>query len=206
MATLPDKSTPAPSERKKPLLFGTTYADDIERLMETNEIMENDPGYIPGYSEAVRSWELSLIDPTVENFSTSRHIRTSEGLNLRDHYIKKYGEPKPLPVRFKWVRVEDMKGDSNAPNVRKDLVPYVKDGYTFATSDDLARYNYGVPPQAIVSADGTIRRGDVALVVVDAEGAKRADAKKARLKAERETGSSHPSISVEHTRQSNYVP
>ena len=205
MAT-PDNKTSQTPARTKPLLFGTTYADEIERLAALGETMENDAGYIPGYSEQVRANEIAKIDPTIENFTTSRHIKTKEGLNLRDHYLKKYGDPRPLPVRFKWVRVEDMRGDEGAPNVRKDLLPYLKDGYKIATQDDLNAHSYGMPPAANVAADGTIRRGDVALMVVDAEGAARADARKARENAERENGSAYPGISVERERQSNYVP
>lgn len=206
MATPQDKSS---QSRTKPLLFGTTYAEDIERLTAVNEIMENDAGYIPGYSEQVRANEIANIDPTVENFTTSKHIKIN-GLNLRDHYIKMYGTPKPLPVRFKWVRVEDQHGDDNTPNIRNDLLPYMKDGYKFVKTEDMEalskEYGYGMPPAGVVAPDGTIRRGDVALVVVDAEGAARADARKARENAEREAGSGYPGISVERNRESNYVP
>ena len=191
--------------RTKPLLFGTSLIEDIERMASQSEMMESEPGYIPGYSEQVRANEIANIDPSVDNFTTSKHIKI-DGLNLRDHYLKMYGTPKPLPVRFKWVRVEDMRGEENAPNVRKDLLPYLKDGYKVAKTEDLERFNYGVPPAAVVGADGTIRRGDVALMVVDAEGAARSDARKARENADRESGAGYPGISVERNRESNYVP
>lgn len=189
---------------RKPLLFGTDYADDIDRLVELREEMEGDPGWIPGYSEQVRANEISRIDPTLENFTTDRRMKTADGVQLREHYLGRYGQPKPLPIRLKWVRVVGMDGSENQ-NVRTDMIRYRADGYRIITESELQALGYGTPPAATVAADGTIRRGDVALMAVDAERALANDARKARENAEREEAAIADTIAVEHSRESNYV-
>jgi hypothetical protein len=189
---------------RKPLLFGSDYGADVERMLNATEEMQGDPGWIPGYSEQVRANEIGGIDPTLENFTTDRRMKSADGVQLREHYIKKYGEPKPLPVRLKWVRVVGMDGTENQ-NVRTDMITYLADGYRPVTLAELRGFGYGMPPAATEAADGTIRRGDVALMAVDAERAFANDARKARENAEREQSATADTISVERSRESNYV-
>lgn len=191
---------------KKPLLFGESYENAIDKEMDRNLMIENDPGWIPGYSEQVRANEISAIDPTQRNFTTAREFKTSSGVQLRDHYLQTFGaEAKPLPMRLKWVRVSGMDGTENK-NVRTDLAVYKRDGYQFASKELLEKHGYTVPPVAEVGADGLIRRGDVALMYVDAERAKLIDLRAARERSEREQPALQPGIEiVEHQRESNYV-
>ena len=190
---------------KKPLAFGTSYEQEIELEMERNQMIQNDPGWIPGYSEQVRANEIANIDPTQRNFTTGREFKSKDGTQLQQHYFRMLGKtPKPLPVRFKWVRVSGMDGTENK-NVRTDMAVYTRDGYKFAKLEDLQAHGYEVPPVAEIAADGLIRRGDVALMVVDAEGAKKIEARKALERAEADTPSVQPGITVERTRESNYV-
>ena len=168
-------------------------------------MIQNDPGWIPGYSEQVRANELDSIDPTIRNFTTAREFKVADGTQLREHYFKMLGKtPTPLPVRMKWVRVAGMDGTENT-NVRTDMAVYKRDGYKFATAEVLAAHGYDVPPVAEVGADGLIRRGDVALMYVDADRAQVIDARKARERAEADVLSAQPGISIEHQRESNYV-
>lgn len=200
MATNPNSEAP----RRKPLLFGTDYGQEIERLLSSSEEMQNDPGWIPGYSEQLRANEIAGIDNTLENFTTDRRMKNRDGVQLREAYLRQYGEPKPLPGRFKWVRVAGMDGTENN-NVRTDLRPYWIDGYRPATEEMLKSLGYGKPPAAEVAADGTLRRGDVALMFVDEKGARAIDQRKARENAEREHGAIADGISIERKRETNHT-
>lgn len=199
MSTTPSKPT-----REKPFLHGADYAAELDRQISREETMSNDPGWIPGYSEQVRVNELARIDIEQRNFTTAREIKSKDGKQLREHYYAMYGvEPRTLPVRFKWVRVADSKGEQNE-NVRRDLQTYLDEGWTFASKEVLATHGYGTRESWNI-VDGTIRRGDVALMFVDADRAAMIDARRAREKAEREMISANADISIEHHRESNFV-
>lgn len=188
-------------KKNKPLLFSPDTADETERAvnaMDMSRVAEN-PNWIPGYSEYVIANELSKA----EYGSMSYQQRA---LRYRDLGVD---GPKELPVHIKGLRVAGLDGATN-DNVAIDLAQYQADGYRPMRVEDLERYGMKMPPLYHVAADGTIRRGDVALHFVDAEGAKRVRDRKDAETKDRETGSntvgatSGVPIHVEMQRDPNY--
>jgi hypothetical protein len=156
---------------KKPVILHD-YTEDAEReeaLQFDPRVFDNaDPSYIPGYSEIVQANDIEKANDLV---FANQH----EGTGITKEYVYTKilkTHPRKLPVIFRWLRVAAPNG-TNSYNADRDRMDYTKRGYRIASVEDLDRHGFGRPPAAHVEADGTIRRDDVALFVVDG-GAERA--------------------------------
>lgn len=159
--------------KQKPLLFGDTEAA-VEAQAQYAFEREETPDYIPGYTEQIQANAVNDARGSSGMATTAR----------KEHYFKQFGvAPKELPVKLTWVRALGLDGAVNS-NVRVQQSEYRKRGYRPATEEDLKTHGYGLPPTAEVAADGSIRRNDVALWVVDGEQAKAYDRFVARKNAE----------------------
>jgi len=189
------------SDRKKPLLFGEELGDATARALSANALahVQDDPNWIPGYSEQMRMLELQGAEYGSMAYQQRAHQARALGIS----------EVKSPSVRFKPLRVAGLNGEIN-DNILMDLATYQSQGYRPATLADLERNGYAKPPLYTVAADGTIRRGDVALYVVDAEGAKAIADAKFRETKERENNrgasgaESGVPIAVESNRDPNF--
>lgn len=162
----------APTRRTKPLLFGETLEKETERAYDLPGYAgeANDPAWIDGYSQMIRARDILKA----EYGSLTYRLRDKL---LRDLGVTEYKAP---PVDLMWGRVTGLDGKEN-DNVRLDMRAHNRAGYKVITKTDLEALGYSVPESAHVEADGTIRRGDVALMAVDAE---RARANEQRRRAE----------------------
>ncbi len=140
----------------KPLLFGSTQGDTEAMESYPSLFADNDPSYIPGYAERVRANEIA----SNPNLSTA----------AREAALRSIGAtPGPLPLETMWIRISGVNGERSA-NADISAAEYKRRGYRLATVDDLKVLSDGVvPPAAHIDADGTIRREDVALFVIDAK-------------------------------------
>lgn len=185
----------------KPLLFGEDVGGDLERAIDSKALAfaGDDPNWIPGYSEQIRALDLKKAEYGSMSHQQFAHLMRQMGVS----------EVKEPPVRFKPVRAAGLNGELN-DNVLIDKARYEEQGYRMATMDDLTRHGYSKPPMYTIAADGTIRRGDVALMVVDAAGAKRVADEKFRDTKMRESNTgttgvdTNIPISVEMTRDPNF--
>ena len=64
------------------------------------------------------------------------------------------------------------------------MVEWLRLGYRACGVDDLESFGFGFPPTAHVGSDGLIRRGDVALFVVDDDRAERNRIRQKRINEE----------------------
>lgn len=185
----------------KPLLWDTNPMEVTERELESNEMLRasNDPNWIPGYSEQRHAAALK----NAEYGSMSYQQRD---LQLKMLGVDNMDDP---PIHITSVRVSNLAGEVN-DNVMLDMAHYKKDGYKQMTVEDLERYGMRMPPLYHIAADGSIRRGDVALMFVDAQRAKltrdRKDAETKDLEDNANTigALSGVAISVEQSRDPNF--
>lgn len=152
-------------QNRKPVIL-PDYTKDTEREealdFDPSIFDQSDPSWIPGYSEIVQANDIEAADDlTFRNQHSSTNI-TKE--YLYSNIIKAH--PRKLPVVFRWLRVAGPNG-LNSYNADRDRMDYTKRGYRLAKQEDLTGNGFGLPPAAHVEADGTIRRDDVALFVVD---------------------------------------
>ena len=84
---------------------------------------------------------------------------------LNEHAVRDGQRPVPIDNLY-WVRVSRTDG-SNVDY--REAVNVSRLGYRACTIDDLRERGWGMPPSAHVAADGTIRREDVALAIVDSD-------------------------------------
>lgn len=111
---------------------------------------------IEEYRRLERNWDRSYV-PGYSEIRRDNEIRVKEG-------------DKPIPHdRLQWVRVSRTGGNDVD---HKDLLEWGMLGYQFCTEDDLLERGWKMPPTAHVAADGTIRREDLALAIVDKETAR----------------------------------
>ncbi len=140
---------------------------------------DRDTSFVPGFSELRRA----------------RDLKVAEYVN---HKCARSDIPT-LPVNMRWGR--NQKG-SGVPDSTK-VFGHSLNGYRMVTKDDLPTQNKdgtvtvkhewltAIPPGADIAADGTIRKGDVALMVATKERAAQNAARKAQLTADRVTGMQH---------------
>ncbi len=139
------------------------------------QVMDRDMSYVPGFSDLRRQ----------------RDMKVAEYVN---HKCARSDIPT-LPVNVRWGRSQ--KG-SGAPDSTK-VFGHSLNGYRMVTKDDLpgkdgkAKHEWltAIPPGAEVGADGTIRKGDVVLMVATKERAAANAARKAQTTADRVTGMQH---------------
>lgn len=78
---------------------------------------------------------------------------------------------KPIPTdRLYWARVS--RTDGSDVDYR-EAVTVSRLGYRACTFEDLKERGWGMPPGAHLAADGTIRREDTALAIVDSDRARK---------------------------------
>lgn len=172
------------AEKKKPLLWDTELVDDTIADLDTISANDyaraaEDPNWIPGYSEHVRANALAKAEYGSMAYQQRRYQMQQLGV----------GELKPLPIEITTVRIATLDGKTN-DNISLDMARYRADGYQFVTPAVLERYGMRMPPLYSIAADGTIRRGDSALMYVDAQRAKLNDEIKLAETRARESTSS----------------
>lgn len=140
----------------KPLMFGDSAFEDDKMEAIAAVDGEWDRSYVPGNSERVR-----------EN-----DTRSLRGL-------------APLPVaKLKWIPCS--KPDGSATDMR-DMMPWFQLGYKYVEFKDFADLGITeIPPSAMQTADGLIRRGDLALAFVGEDRAKHNTLMQARINAEQQ--------------------
>jgi hypothetical protein len=169
---------------KKPVILPDYRAesqDEIEALIARNRQLEDsfDPMYIPGYTEIQKANAIAEVDDLVWR-------ETHPGVSKEDEYRKLGTHPQPLPVHFQAVRVAGMDGTHNA-NVSRDKAEYDRWGYEPAKyPEHFQPHGFGQPVFYTVQADGTLRREDLQLYVVDARAARARELSIARRTAELE--------------------
>lgn len=93
----------------------------------------------------------------------------SEQRIMNEHAVRDGHKPMPLD-RLYWARVA--RTDGSDVDYR-EAVNTARLGYRACTIEDLKERGWGMPPAAHVAEDGTIRRQDVALAIVDEDRARR---------------------------------
>lgn len=169
-----DKKKPRvrPDGASRPERPGIPDLPDLSEVPD-NEIANRDHGgpYIPGYSEeeAARDVRDGVL------FGSGSDIHGLSEADKREHYERFGVEPKPKDVDLKFLRVTGRNMEESNSNVQNRLISWQRDGYTPVRKSDFedgGRFkDYGVPPDAEIMADGTIRRMDTALFAkpVDAD-------------------------------------
>lgn len=163
-------------KREKPLLFGkeSSAQDEVLVRLEAGEFDDTikpfyDASSVPGHAE------LTLANDMDEG-DLPEHVKES--------YYKRFGTgPKPLPAELRWVRTHGPDG-GRSHNADVAKMRDLREGYRPATVDDLRRAGYGNPITGQVLPDGTIRREDTTLFIVDGERARQLDAEKRRAARE----------------------
>jgi hypothetical protein len=170
--------------KQKPVILPDYKADsqdDIEALIARNRQLEDDfdPMYIPGYTEIQKANAIAEVDDLL--------WRDAHPGQPKEYYYNQLGKnPQPLPVHFQAVRVAGMDGTHNA-NVTRDKAEYDRWGYRPAKyPEDFTPHGFGQPVFYVVQADGTLRREDLQLFVVDARAARARELSIARRTAEME--------------------
>lgn len=160
--------------RSKPLLFGETIETEAERAwdMDTYAAAAGNPHWVRGYDE-----HRAALDLMKAEYGSMTH-RLLPKL-LKDLGFNDPSEVKAPPVELMWGRVSALDGTTN-DNIRLDMRTHTANGYKAITAEELKALGMSVPETCHVAADGTIRRGDVALMAVDAE---RASANEKRRRA-----------------------
>lgn len=128
--------------------------------------MDKDPSYVPGFSEMKRDVALQMAEVT-------RGLRHPKDVT-------------PLPVNLRWARNQNIKGD---PDNTKQF-GHSQKGYQLVTKDDIGKRDWltALPPGTRVAADGTICRGDTALMWCPKEQAAKNEFAKRRMTEERTKG------------------
>ena len=154
--------------KQKPVILSDYKSDTDDFGFDPSIFGEtNDPYYIPGYTEQCKANDVEKADDF-----RFREQHQSDGITkqkLYDEVIK--CQPRALPYVFSWLRVIGIDGTANA-NVVRDMYEYTKRGYKKVNwHEDQERIfsanGWGMPPGAVIEADGTVRRDDLALFVVD---------------------------------------
>jgi hypothetical protein len=114
----------------------------------------------------------------------------SEQRQLNEHAVRDGHKPTPMDKLF-WARVA--RTDGSDVDYR-DAVGTSRLGYRACTIDDLRERGWGMPPSAHVAADGTIRREDTALAIVDFDRAQKNKQRQERINAEFEGRNEAPDL------------
>ena len=131
----------------RPLIITEPPPDDFGEYKGTADFHERadaDLTYVPGYSEI--------------------RLRRDRELSEMAQGKIRPAEVSTLPVALRWERVQNKLGTPDA----RELLSAVRQGYRAALKSDIgAEWLRELPPAATVAADGTIRQGDVQLLVTD---------------------------------------
>lgn len=127
-------------------------------------VMDQDSTYVPGFSEMRRTHELHKAE-------------YAKGDRRWEDVLK-------LPVNLRWARSQDKAGTPDSTKVfrhgSKGYVP-VNGNPVDKGGDNGRDWLKNLPPGCVLQADGSIRRGDVTLMVCSKEDAARSEiAKRAR--------------------------
>lgn len=181
----------------KPLIL-TDYArqtdDEVEALIAKNRQLEDsfDPMFIDGYTQVMQANAIAAAD----NLDWANKYEKT-GITKRSVYETIQAQPHELPLHFTAIRVSGMDGTHNA-NVSRDMAEYTRWGYEPAKVEVHFTPNGWKPPLGYtVQSDGTLRRDDLQLFVVDA----RAEKARLELLARRAAEAESPAVKLE--RQSN---
>lgn len=132
------------------------------------QVMDQDTSYVPGFSEMRRTHDIQKAE----------YLR---GERTWDSVLK-------LPVNLRWARCQDKAGTPDSTKVfragTKGYVPV--NGHTIEKGGDSGNdWLTAMPPGCVLGPDGSIRRGDVQLMVCSKEDAARSEiAKRARTDAQ----------------------
>lgn len=176
---------------EEPLLWGDE-SNEVEKFDSERDLVEGgfDTSYIGGYSELQKAKDIAKADEATLSESIKRK------------YYKRFGtEPYKSKYEFAWPRVSSPSGD-DSHTANRDLIAWYQQGYTPVTvnpeqtldkqkAEFRKKYGYDFPRAARVAPDGTIRRLDTALFVVDGERARRNEARQ-RAKNEKFHGINQP--------------
>lgn len=168
---------------KKPLLFGKENSSQDEAqnpsMADSDEVRPfYDASSVPGHAE------ITLAND-IDQSRLPDHVKRG--------YYKRFGtDPKPLPAELRWVRESGPDG-SRSYNAEVTKMQYRRDGYRPATTDDLRRAGYGLPVAGEVLADGSIRREDTRLYIIDGDRARELESEaRERANASSEREAAHP--------------
>lgn len=163
-------------DERKPFLLGPSGGgskqDEALVKMAVGEYDDEikpfyDPSSVPGHAEQ------QLANDMAEG-NLPEHVKRS--------YYRRFGvEPAPHEQDYRWVRDVGPDG-KRSYNAEVTKMTYRRQGYRPATADDLRSAEHGIPPTAEVLPDGSVRREDTRLYVIDGERARQLD-KEARERA-----------------------
>lgn len=155
----------------KPLLFGTTKSD-TETFHESNAYAweHMSPGWVPGYDEHIKANAIAA-NP---HLSRARKEQMLADLGAA---------PKQLSARVAWVRTRGVDG-SRSYNASIDQSAWRRKGYRPASLDDLTAAGFSIPDTAHLEADGSVRREDCDLWIVDESRARAFDKAQAEFNAD----------------------
>lgn len=113
--------------------------------------MARDHSYVPGFSEMRRERDLQIAEVKAG---------TRDGRDVRQ-----------LPVNCRWARSQNKAGEPDSSK----MFSHSRRGYRAVTKDDVGKNDWfkELPGGTSYAADGTIRNGDLTLMVCDRESAAR---------------------------------
>lgn len=115
-----------------------------------------------------------------EGFDYSYVPGYSEQRRINEHAVRDGHKPQPLDKLY-WARATRTDGT----NVDyREATTVVRLGYRACTIDDLRERGWGMPPAAHIAADGSIRREDTVLAIVDSGTAQKNKNRQERANAE----------------------
>lgn len=115
-----------------------------------------------------------------ENFDWSYVPGYSEQRRMNEITVRNGHKPTPIDKLY-WARVSRVDGT----NVDyREAVTVSRLGYRACTVEDLKERGWGMPPAAHVAPDGTIRREDTALAIVDSGTAKKNQKRQQQMNAD----------------------
>jgi hypothetical protein len=176
----------------KPLLFESEDLLGEDVIEELSLYGSPDPSYIPGYSEIIRARDIAKGETYIN--AKGQRIGLTE-TEKEVEYRKIGAGPVETPYEFTWQAVSGPGNEPN-PHVGRARMFAEMEGWKLITvkskQDFIEKFgeniaNFGWPPAADLDADGTIRRGDVALAFVDNRRAKAIERAK-NLERERRLG------------------
>lgn len=135
---------------KVPIIFSEPPPEfgELQQSAEFHDpqAMDRDFTYVPGWSELRRDRDRAIVE-VLKGRRAAKDVPT-------------------LPVNLRWARCQNKKGE---PDSRK-VVRAGNRGYRAVTRDDVGEGKLiaDMPPGATWAADGTIRQGDVQLMIADA--------------------------------------
>lgn len=157
-------ATPNQPAKQKPLLYGDGMLD--ARQLDDIAKMED------------------------QNFDYSYVPGYSEQRQINEHAVRDGLKPIPLDKLY-WARAARPDG-SNVDY--REAVTVSRLGYRACTIEDLRERGWGMPPAAHIAADGSIRREDTVLAIVDSGTAKKNQRRQQEKTAEFEGRNDSPDL------------